>query len=58
MNINAWLDLYHSMIVRPINVNSKMGVLLDNNMRIFFDDTSLTDKSVLILKRHYERIKV
>ena len=58
MNINAWLDLYHSMIVRPINVNSKMGFLLSNSMRIFFKDTSLTDKSVQILKRHYERMKV
>jgi hypothetical protein len=58
MNINAWLDLYHSMIVRPINVNSKMGFLLTNSMRILFEDISLTDKSVQLLKRHYERIKV
>ena len=58
MNINAWLDLYHSMIVRPINVNSKMGFLLTNSMRILFKDISLTDKSVQLLKRHYERIKV
>ena len=58
MNINAWLDLYHSMIVRPININSRMGFLLSNSMRILFKDTSLTDKSVQLLKRHYERIKV
>ncbi len=58
MNINTWLDLYHSMIVRPINVNSKMGFLLTNSMRILFEDISLTDKSVQLLKRHYERIKV
>ena len=58
MNINTWLDLYHSMIVRPINVNKKMGFLLTNSMRILFEDISLTDKSVQLLKRHYERIKV
>ena len=58
MNINAWLDLYHSMVVAPININGKMGFLLSNGMRILFDDISLTERSINTFKRHYERIKL
>ena len=58
MNINEWINIYHSMIVEPININGKMGFHLTNSMRILFDDTSLTKKSVQILKKHYERLSL
>ena len=31
------------------------GFQLTNNMRIYFKDSHLTDKSRLIMKRHWER---
>jgi len=56
MNINAWIDTYHSMIMMPINKYSGIsGFQLTNNMRIYFKDSHLTDKSRLIMKRHWER---
>ena len=56
MNINAWIDLYHSMIMMPISKYSGIsGFQLTNNMRIYFEDGHLTDKSRSIMKRHWER---
>ena len=40
----------------PINKYSGIsGFQLTNNMRIYFKDSHLTDKSRLIMKRHWER---
>ena len=56
MNINEWIDTYHSMIVEPIKKYSGLsGFQLTNGMRIYFGDDSLTDKSKSTMKRHWER---
>ena len=55
MKINEWVKLYHTMIVRPIAYNKKMGFQLTNGMRIFFKEERLTDEAKQILKRHKER---
>ena len=57
MNINEWLHKYVSMILRPIVLNKGFsGFVLSNNMTILFKDTKMSQKSLVTLKRHYDRI--
>ena len=56
MNINEWIDRYHSMVMMPISKYSGLsGFQLTNDMRIYFVDGLLTDKSKSTMKRHWER---
>ena len=51
--IDTFIESWVKMIDRPLIINNKQGFLLTNGMRILFKDTSLSHKSVDILKRHY-----
>jgi hypothetical protein len=53
--INDFIEVWVSMIDRPLVVNNKQGFVLTNGWRIFFKDTSLTRKSAETLKRHYNK---
>ena len=49
--IEIWADLIDS----PLAVNKKQGFLLNNGMRIIFNESGLSFKSKDILSRHYSK---
>lgn len=49
--VSIWVD----MIDKPIVINNKQGFLLMNGFRIFFEDTTMSAKSVESLKRRYKK---
>jgi hypothetical protein len=53
--INDFIEVWVKMIDKPLTKSKQQGFLLTNGMRIFFKDTSLTQRSIEILKRHYSR---
>lgn len=56
MNINEWINTYCSMIMWPVKKHSGIsGFQLTNNMRIYFKDATLTDKSKSTIKRHWKK---
>ena len=53
--INDFIRTWVGMIEGPLVVNNKHGFVLTNGWRIFFKDTTLTQKSLQTLKRHYNK---
>jgi len=53
MDINKFIEVWHSFIRGPISINSKQGFLLNSGMRILFTESSLSNASKAILMRMY-----
>ena len=54
--INDFVEVWCEVIDQPIIINKTQGFLLNNGIRILFNDSHLSIKSRERLSRHYNKI--
>ncbi len=54
--INDFVEVWCEVIDQPIIINKTQGFLLNNGVRILFNDSHLSIKSRERLARHYNKI--
>jgi len=54
--INDFVEVWCEVIDQPIIINKKQGFLLNNGIRMLFNDSHLSIKSKERLSRHYNKV--
>tara|TARA_Y100000034_G_C6667845_1_gene293036 strand:+ start:349 stop:570 length:222 start_codon:yes stop_codon:yes gene_type:complete len=58
MNINDFINGYHSIITKPLIINDKFGFELNNGFRWFFKNTELSHTSKKTLQKVYKDLNL